>query len=139
MKYLLDTNICVHFLRGAYGLDVKMREVGLENCAISEITLAELEYGVENSDPAFQIKQRESLKKFTKTFADRILPIRDCFSFYAKNRVRLRKLGTPISDFDLLIGCSAFVHNLILVSENTSELARIENIQLENWVVRPVR
>lgn len=139
MKYLLDTNICVHFLRGAFSLDVKLREVGLENCAISEITLAELEYGVENSALAFQAKQRESLQKFTETFFERILPIRDCFSLYAKNRVRLRQLGMPISDFDLLIGCSALTYNLILVSENVSELARIENIQLENWVVRPVR
>lgn len=48
-------------------------------------------------------------------------------------------LGTPISDFDLLIGCSALVHNLILVSENVSDLSRIEHIQLENWVVRPIR
>lgn len=139
MRYLLDTNICVHFLRGAFQLDVKIREVGLENCAISEITLAELEYGVENSDPDFQPKQRESLQKFIEAFADRILPIRDCFSFYAKNRVRLRRLGTPVSDFDLLIGCSALAHDLILVSENISELSRIEHIQLENWVVRSIR
>ena len=106
---------------------------------ISEITLAELEYGVENSAPAFQTKQRESLQKFAKIFNDRILPIRDCFTLYANNRVRLRRLGTPISDFDLLIGCSALVHNLILVSENVSDLDRIEHIQLENWVVRPAR
>ncbi len=132
MKYLLDTNICIHFLRGAFNMDVKMREVGLENCAISEITLAELEYGVENSNLAFQSNQRESLRKFTEAFAGRILPIRNCFTLYAKNRVRLRRLGTPISDFDLLIGCTALESNLILVSE----LARIEDIQLENWIFR---
>ena len=37
MKYLLDTNICVHFLRGKFNLDQKLRAVGIENCAISEI------------------------------------------------------------------------------------------------------
>lgn len=41
-KYLLDTNICVHFLRGKYNLLDRIREVGLENCCISEITYAEL-------------------------------------------------------------------------------------------------
>ena len=44
-KYLLDTNICVYFLRGKYSLDRKIRQVGWDNCYISEITVAELKYG----------------------------------------------------------------------------------------------
>ncbi len=46
-KYLLDTNICIFLLRGKYNVDKKMDEVGLENCYISEITVAELKYGAE--------------------------------------------------------------------------------------------
>jgi len=49
MKYLLDTNICIHFLRGKFGLLQKFQELGIENFAISEITLAELVFGAENS------------------------------------------------------------------------------------------
>lgn len=136
MKYLLDTNIIVHFLRGSYNLDVKIRKVGIENCFVSEITLLELEYGVENSAPEWQARQKESLKNFIEAFEGRILPIRDTFSIYAKNRVRLRRLGTPISDFDLLIGSTAVVHGFILSTDNVSELSRIEHIKLENWIVR---
>ena len=39
--YLLDTNICIFLLRGKYYVDKKIDSVGLENCAISEITVAE--------------------------------------------------------------------------------------------------
>jgi tRNA(fMet)-specific endonuclease VapC len=49
MNYLLDTNICVHFFRGKFELIGKIEEVELKNCAISEITLAELVFGAENS------------------------------------------------------------------------------------------
>ena len=49
MKYLLDTNICIHFFRGKFNLIEKLDEIGLDNCAISEITLAELVFGAENS------------------------------------------------------------------------------------------
>ena len=49
MKYLLDTNICVHFLRGKYEIDKTIKEKGLENCYISEITVLELRFGAENS------------------------------------------------------------------------------------------
>ncbi|WP_162418726.1 PIN domain-containing protein [Cyclobacterium roseum] len=49
MKYLLDTNVCIHFLRGKYGLIETFQEIGTENVAISEISLAELVFGAENS------------------------------------------------------------------------------------------
>lgn len=49
MIYLLDTNICIHFFRGVFDLNSKIEDVGIENCAISEITLAELVFGAENS------------------------------------------------------------------------------------------
>lgn len=45
MKYLLDSNICIHFFRGKFGIINKLNSVGISNCAISEITLAELVFG----------------------------------------------------------------------------------------------
>lgn len=41
-----------------------------------------------------------------------------------------------ISDFDLLIGCTAIENKLIMVTENLKEFERIEKIQIENWVKR---
>ena len=55
MKYLLDSNICIHFLRGKYNIIDKLNEVGIDNCAISEITLAELVFGAEKSDNLIRI------------------------------------------------------------------------------------
>lgn len=42
MTYLLDTSICVHWLRGQYNVDKAIDRVGIDNCRISEITAAEL-------------------------------------------------------------------------------------------------
>lgn len=50
MQYLLDTNICIFFLRGKFNLDEIIRQKGKENCFISEITVFELRFGAENSD-----------------------------------------------------------------------------------------
>lgn len=41
-----------------------------------------------------------------------------------------------ISDFDLLIGCTAIENSLIMVTENITEFKRIADIRLENWIVR---
>jgi len=45
--HLLDTNICIYYIRGRYDLRAKVRAVGLSDCLISEVTVAELKFGVE--------------------------------------------------------------------------------------------
>ena len=132
MKYLLDTNICIHFFRGDFNLIDKIERVGLENCAISEITLAELVFGAENSN--FSEKNIQLIETFSEQVA--ILPILGGIREYGKQKVQLRKKGIMISDFDLLIGTTALANDLIMVTENTKEFNRIENITLENWVKR---
>ena len=49
MKYLLDTNICIHLFKGQDDLENKIDAVGIRFCYLSEITIAELLYGIENS------------------------------------------------------------------------------------------
>jgi tRNA(fMet)-specific endonuclease VapC len=132
MKYLLDTNICIHFFRGDFNLIEKIQEIGLKNCAISEITLAELVFGAENSK--YPKKNFELIETFSEQVA--ILPILGGIREYGKQKVRLRKKGKMISDFDLLIGTTAIANNLIMVTENVKEFDRIKNIEIENWVKR---
>ena len=50
MQYLLDTNICVFYLRGKLNLDEQIKSKGRENCFVSEITVVELRYGAEHSN-----------------------------------------------------------------------------------------
>ncbi|MFC3414777.1 MULTISPECIES: type II toxin-antitoxin system VapC family toxin [Algoriphagus] len=132
MKYLLDTNICIHFLRGKFGMIEKFQELGTENFAISEVTFAELVFGAENStNPK---KNLELIEVFTDQVL--ILPIFSAIYLYGKEKARLRSIGLMISDFDLLIGCTAVDKDLIMVTENQKEFERISGIQLENWVKR---
>ncbi|SHI93209.1 tRNA(fMet)-specific endonuclease VapC [Tangfeifania diversioriginum] len=132
MEYLLDTNICIHFFRGKFGVIYKLNSVGLRNCAISEITLAELVYGAENSDNPE--KNYGIIEKFINQLT--IIPILDSVRIYGKEKSRLRKRGKMISDFDLLIGCTAVEKDLILVTENVKEFKRILNLKIENWIKR---
>jgi tRNA(fMet)-specific endonuclease VapC len=133
-RYLLDTSICIYFLKGEHQLDKKIAEIGLENCFISEISIAELTYGVENSNPRYKTKNRETLENLKKIFHSRIIPINSCFQIYAEEKVRLRRAGTPIGEFDLLIGCSALAKGLVMITTNTKEFNRLLNLEVENWL-----
>lgn len=129
-KYLLDTNICVYFLKGLYNLDQKIEKAETENCFVSEITIAELKFGVENSEN--KERNQKTVDDFVSKFT--IIPIFNSLDIYAKEKARLRKKGTPLDDFDLLIGSTAISNNLILVTRNVSDFERLDGIEIENWV-----
>ncbi|AMR41028.1 type II toxin-antitoxin system VapC family toxin [Elizabethkingia anophelis] len=128
-KYLLDTNICIYFLKGQFSLNNKLKEIGVDNCFISEITIAELKFGAENSiHKEKNIKNVEIIQnKFT------ILPIFTALDIYALEKARLRTQGKTLDDFDLLIGSTAIFNNLTLVTKNVSDFERLDGIIIEDW------
>lgn len=65
-----------------------------------------------------------------------IIPIFPALNVYAKEKAKLRKAGTIIDDFDILIGATAVSNDLILVTENEKHLKRIGKIKIENWIKR---
>jgi tRNA(fMet)-specific endonuclease VapC len=132
MNYLLDTNICIFLFRDKFGLQQRINEVGLSNCSISEITIAELIYGAKKSvQPEKNIDLIEKFLLQVKVF-----PISSSLYLYAEEKARLSRSGELISDFDLLIGCTTIRQNSILVTENIKEFKRLRHLQIENWVNR---
>lgn len=131
-KYLLDTNICIFYIKGQYELDRKIDEVDSENCHISEMTLAELKFGVENSEK--KEKNQKALDDFLTGVT--VIPIFHAIDLYAKEKARLRKSGLTIDDFDLLIGVTAVTNNLVMVTNNTGHFQRIKGIELEDWTIQ---
>lgn len=128
-KYLLDTNICIYFIKGLFELNKKIIEVGLENCFISEMTVAEMKYGVENSKTPE--KMRPIVEAFIPKFA--VIPVYNSLDVYAFEKAKLRRKGFMIDDFDILIGATSVVNNMIMVTNNSTHLNRIDNITIEDW------
>jgi tRNA(fMet)-specific endonuclease VapC len=133
-KYLLDTNICICFLKGQFELDSKIEMRGIENCYLSEITVAELKFGAENSH-----KREENLEVVSSFIAQfTILPIINSLDIYAKEKARLRKKGIVIDEFDLLIGATAIINNMVLVTNNEKHFKQLHKIQVENWTSKNI-
>lgn len=128
-KYLIDTNTCIYFIKGKYDLKNKFETAALENCFISEITLAELKFGVANSEK--KEKNQKALDNFLSGM--KIVPIYHSLDLYASEKARLRKAGTPVDDFDILIGVTSITHNLIMVTNNSEHFKRLKGIIIEDW------
>jgi tRNA(fMet)-specific endonuclease VapC len=128
-KYLIDTNTVIFYMKGMFKLEDKFDEVLENNCYISEITLAELKFGIEKSERPE--KNKKALDDFLSGV--QVLPIFHSLDLYAKEKARLQKIGMPIDDFDLLIGVTSVTHQLIMVTNNVSHFKRITGIEIEDW------
>lgn len=128
--YLLDTDIVVFLLRGKKCICERLAQLDPSEIYVSEITVAELEYG--NRCSGRYEENRELVNAFLLNV--NIVPFSESIRYYAIERFRLRKEGCPIADFDLLIGCTSVEKGLVMVTNNIAHFSRISNIIVENWV-----
>ncbi len=133
LRYMLDTNMIAYARnrRPECVLERLLRHAPSE-ISISSITMAELEYSVFNSSKP---KQNQSallifLSKITILPFDRPASIE-----YGNIRWQLKSQGSLIGTNDMLIAAHARASGLILVTHNTREFSRVENLALEDWTI----
>jgi tRNA(fMet)-specific endonuclease VapC len=129
--YLLDTNICIFAInkKPANVLDA-IRQNCPKGIYISSLTIAELEYGVENSK---QIENnRIALLKFISIF--NILNFDDSDAIqYCRLKVKLKKAGRIIGPIDMLLAAQALSKEFVFVTNNIEEFIRVEGLKIEDW------
>jgi tRNA(fMet)-specific endonuclease VapC len=133
-SFLLDTNFCIHFIRGKAWARLALSKVHVPDVAISAVTVGELYEGAHRSEQV----PRESQK------AESFLAPLEVISFGREEAVEwgqieasLRKQGKPIEAEDSIIAATAIKHGLTLVTGNTRHFERIEGLQLVDWEKRP--
>lgn len=133
MKYMLDTNICIYVIKHKPTAAVKnFLKHNPEELGISAVTYAELLHGVEKS----QAVERNRMALMLFLSAISILEF-DSYAAeeYGKIRADLERKGTPIGPMDLLIAGHARSKGLILVTNNTREFMRVEDLEVEDWTM----
>lgn len=130
--YLLDTNICIYIIKKkppeVLATLKKKSKCGI---AVSSLTVAELEYGIEKSK--VKEKNRISLIELLSIFT--IIPFDDADAVkYGKIRADLERKGTIIGEIDMLLAAQAMCKKQIFVTNHIKEFVRVEGLQLEKWV-----
>jgi tRNA(fMet)-specific endonuclease VapC len=134
MKYPLDANVCIHFLRKKGSPLFKQRLLAHppSDLVLCAPVKAELYHGAAcSANPA---ASRAQVDAFVRKFL--VLPMDDAAaSTYAAVRFGLEAKGWPIGAFDVLIAAIALNHNLTLVTHNVGEFSRVSGLTLEDWEV----
>lgn len=131
--YLLDTNTLIALLdrerRPAVLRRLRAQPPG--SAVTSVIVAHELYFGAAKS-----ARPEENRRRFDLLFEDlEPLPFtRGDAEAAGMIRARLKALGTPIGPYDVLIASQALTRELVLVTNNTREFARVDRLAIVDWL-----
>jgi tRNA(fMet)-specific endonuclease VapC len=135
MIYLLDTNVCVEYLRRRDArVLARIAVTPASDVRLCSVVKAELYYGARRS------QQVTSNLTKVDTFAQRFisLPFDDAAAFeFGRLRADLEGRGVVIGPYDLQIAAIALVHGLTLVTHNTREFSQVPGLAIEDWQATP--
>ena len=131
--YLLDTNICIFAIKKKPEIVLKkLKDKISDGIYISSLTVAELEFGVENSQKIEN--NRIALLKFLSIF--NVLNFDDADAIdYGRLKTDLRKKGRIIGPIDMFLAAQALNKELIFVTNNVKEFERVKGLVIEDWSI----
>ena len=131
MTYLLDTNVCVQYLRGRNSSVLqRLRNTPTQDVHLCSVVKAELLLGA--------LRSAKPDENWAKVIA--FLQPYESLSFddaaaliQARIRHELERSGTPIGPYDLQIAAIALANDQTLVTHNTNEFSRVPHLSIEDW------
>jgi tRNA(fMet)-specific endonuclease VapC len=131
MKWMLDTDTCIAIIKGTPASVLKkLRGKSVGQVGISSITLAELASGAAKSSRRGEAQM--ALSEFLLALEVASFDS-DAAASYGSLRALLEKRGTPIGPLVTLIGAHAAALEVTLVTHNTREFRRIDDLRVEDW------
>jgi tRNA(fMet)-specific endonuclease VapC len=131
LRHLLDTNILSDLVRDPSGRAARrLAVVGEATVCTSVVVACELRYGAAKKGSSVLSARIENLLESLE-----VLPLdREADRHYAEIRLHLDRAGQPIGPNDLLVAAHALALDLILVSDNVDEFARVPRLRIDNWL-----
>ena len=130
MSLLVDTNICIAWLKGDVAVQKAWLACDPDELMLSSVVRAELLFGARHSKHV-----SANLRRLEVLFgAIRSVPFDDAAAgHYGLVRAQLASQGRPIGPNDLMIAATALAHDATLVTRNESEFARVVGLRVVSW------
>jgi len=129
MLYLLDTNAFIAFFNDdGSAVARRIRRCNPNEIGISVIVMHELYYG------AFNSGRVEKNVSAVDDLQFQVLSFNQEDARHAGEiRASLKKSGSPIGHYDILIAGQARARNLVLITANVREFARVKGLAWQDW------
>ena len=132
--YLLDTNICIAWLKKHPTVVERVITAGENQVFLCSPVKAELWYGACKSQ---RVKENQAaLHAFFGCMAS--LPFDDKAAFRCGElRAHLARQGTPIGPYDVQIAAIGLTHGMTVVTNNVEEFSGVPDLRIEDWLMQP--
>ena len=133
MSWLLDTNVLSELRKGDRadaGLRSWFASTREEDLFTSVLVLGEIRRGIESirrRDATAAAALEQWLFRITTTFSDRVLPV----DARVADRWGVLNVPDPVPTVDGLLAATALVHDLVLVTRNTRDVAATGAVLLD--------
>jgi tRNA(fMet)-specific endonuclease VapC len=128
MKYLLDANAVIAILKGEPSVLARLRAHQPTDFGLPSIVAHELYYGACKSQRTAANLARIEALQFEVVGFDA-----EDAQHAGEIRAQLAAAGTPIGPSDVLIAGQARARQLVLVTHNMREFARVTGLLVEDW------
>jgi len=129
---MLDTNICIYIIKNKpKSVMEKFKQYDIGDISLSSITVSELYYGAYKSQ--YIEKNLLALEHFLQPFNIVEYDLKASIE-YGQIRATLEKQGNVIGGLDMQIAAHARSLDMTLVTNNTKEFIRVDELILDNWV-----
>lgn len=129
MKYLLDTDIASHYLRGKHNLRDIFQSKGPENIRLSRITIAEMEVlAYKSSHSKINFATIRELARWMGV----IEVEHETWQIFSQTKAELLSQGKPKGDLDILQAAVAKQHGLMVITHNAGHFQDL--VEFEDWI-----
>ena len=131
-RYLLDTNVISHIMQGRDAkLLAKLSKLPMGQAAISSVTLAEIEYGIQRRGSPTQLRNALTQVMLHMDVLPWDAAVATCYGELCSS---LETQGINLSDFDMMIAAHAVALKATLVSRDKAFMNVPKSIlKLEIW------
>jgi predicted nucleic acid-binding protein len=130
MKYILDTDTLIYFLKGETHVIKNMLQIESTAIHTSIISHSELLFGAYNS--AHVERNLKKILRFLNSIS--ILPYdENASTLFGKLKAKLKIQGNLIADMDLMIASICLSQKATLVTNNSRHFERIPRLKFINW------
>jgi tRNA(fMet)-specific endonuclease VapC len=128
VKFLLDANAVIALLKGNQTFLTHLKRHRPPDFGIPAIVAHELFYGAYKSrDVNMNLARLDNLQFEIVHFSP------EDARQSGQVRAKLAAAGQPIGPYDVLIAGQTLARNLTLITHNTNEFHRIQDLRIEDW------
>jgi tRNA(fMet)-specific endonuclease VapC len=135
IRFLLDTNVISDFVRAHPIVQTRLRATRPSDIAVSSVTAMEVEYGFALNPPRAR-RLRPGVEALFAAVELIALTVEDARAAGAV-RAALKRRGTPVGPYDVLLAGTALARGLVFVTANSAEFQRVSGLVIENWREQP--